>query len=157
MLSYGINLHLRLKGIAAIAYVHFDQPDSPFAITHAQMELARAQTDEILKRVFGEAWAIHAMRRHNVRADDPAQAPDWWKTDPQKADAPQPEPKIPKVPKSKAFAFMDRKTGRYIPVSSMEEAWAMRQSERRESVMNLAMQSLARGEKLEDAPTEVIV
>jgi hypothetical protein len=157
MLSYGINLHLRLMGIAAVAYVHFDQPDSPFAITHAQMELARAQTDEILKRVFGEAWAIHAMRRHNVRADDPAQAPEWWKTDPQKADAPQPEPKIPKLPKSQAYAFMDRKTGRYIPVSSMEEAWAMRQSERRESVMNLAMQSLARGEKLEDAPKEDVI
>lgn len=87
-IAFGLNLHLRLKGIAAVVTVKFDKPKSPFLLDEANAELARAKTDEIMNRLVGPAWAAHVQRRWDITDDDFTRAPDWWPS----PSAPSPEP-----------------------------------------------------------------
>lgn len=65
-LEFGINLHLRLVGIPAVCWVHFDEPKSPFALEYAKTEKEKAETDKVLKELFGQAWTPHMSRRWDV-------------------------------------------------------------------------------------------
>ncbi|WP_309571228.1 hypothetical protein [Deinococcus sp.] len=77
-LEHGLNLHLRLRGIPAQVWVRFQQAESAFALAQAQTEYARMQTDEVGKRVFGNAWWPKAAQRWDIAKEDVDQAPDWW-------------------------------------------------------------------------------
>ena len=79
-IEFGLNLHLRLKGIPVQVFVRFEQASSAFALANAQTEKTRMETDEIGKRVFGDGWWVRASQRWDISATDHEQAPEWWKT-----------------------------------------------------------------------------
>ncbi len=90
-LEFGFNLHLRLLGIPATAYVKFEAPKSPFLLDEAAGMLNRAKAHEILAQLFGPAWAQSAMRDWDIAEGDAARAPDWWKPGADTTD-PAPDP-----------------------------------------------------------------
>jgi hypothetical protein len=77
--EYGMNLHLRLCGINATAWLHFDEPADAFRLENAQAEKAEMETDEKGKKLFGAAYYPRAARRWDIVESDAEQAPDSWK------------------------------------------------------------------------------
>lgn len=75
--EFGLNLHLRLRGIPATVYVRFGAAQSGFALTDAQTEKARMETAEIGKRVFGKAYARRAANTFDLADNEDTQAPAW--------------------------------------------------------------------------------
>lgn len=78
--EFGLNLHLRLKGIPATVYVRFGAAQSGFALTDAQTEKTRMETTEIGKRVFGKAYARRAANLFDLDDTEDTQAPPWAET-----------------------------------------------------------------------------
>lgn len=77
-LQFGFNLHLRLAGIPAQAWVKFTAPKSPFLLDEATAFLRRAEAHEKLALLFGPAWAQVAMREYDIVEGDYDRAPKWW-------------------------------------------------------------------------------
>ncbi len=109
-LEFGINLHLRLRGIPAVARVHFEQAPSAFAVDHATAAKLKAEKTEILKRVFGVGWKSHAEREWGVSVEDYLVDSNGWSVDStgQLAAPPEPPPN-----QARAILGFDRSSGRY--------------------------------------------
>ena len=76
--EWGANLHLRLLGIPATAFISWLPRNNPFALDDAQTEKTIAETDALRFKQFGRAYVRKAMMRADVVDDDYDAAPDWW-------------------------------------------------------------------------------
>lgn len=83
-IEFGINLHLRLRGINAHAYVKFRQAESAFKGVEASAYLTRMQAHEIGKRIAGKAYARRFADELDLADDEDSHAPQWadgWQAD----------------------------------------------------------------------------
>lgn len=69
-LEFGMNLHLRLQGIPAQAWLVFQSPPNPFRLDDAQAAKAEAETDELMLKLIGDAWLPKLSSRWDVTVDD---------------------------------------------------------------------------------------
>lgn len=69
-LEFGMNLHLRLMGIPAQAWLTFQEPPNPFRLDDAQAAKAEAETDELMLDLIGDAWLPKLSSRWDVTVDD---------------------------------------------------------------------------------------
>lgn len=76
-MEFGLNLHLRLKGIPAQVYLRFGAAQSGFALTDAQTEKTRMETVVMGKNVFGKAFARRAANTFDLDDAEDQQAPPW--------------------------------------------------------------------------------
>ncbi|UQN10377.1 hypothetical protein [Deinococcus sp. QL22] len=90
-IEFGLNLHLRLKGIPATVYVRFGAAQSGFASVDAETEQTRMKTVEIGKKVFGRAFARRAADTFDLGDAEDAQAPPWAERWDEGANGPVPE------------------------------------------------------------------
>lgn len=77
-LEWGLNLHLRLKGIASQVYVKFNLISSPFIKEEAEAFRIRAEGHRILTELIGPAYLPTLMTAYDITEDDFNNAPSWW-------------------------------------------------------------------------------
>ncbi|WP_139806722.1 hypothetical protein [Deinococcus hopiensis] len=76
-LEFGLNLHLRLRGIPAVAYVRFQQAESAFKQAEAEAYLTKMKGHEIGKKVLGKAYARRVADDLDLSDDEDQHAPPW--------------------------------------------------------------------------------
>lgn len=76
-LEFGLNLHLRLRGIRAVAYVKFQQADSAFAQAEAESYKTRMEAHQIGKSIAGKAYARRFADELDLADDEDEHAPAW--------------------------------------------------------------------------------
>lgn len=118
-LEFGLNLHLRLRGINAVAYVKFQQAESAFKQAEADAYLTRMQAHEIGKRVAGKAYARRFADDLDFSDDEDLHAPTWAEGWDAASAAPassagngQTSP--PEAARTRLLAHYDRRAGRYV-------------------------------------------
>lgn len=79
-LEFGLNLHLRLRGIRAVAYVKFAQADSAFAQAEAESYKTRMEAHQIGKSIAGKAYARRFADELDLADDEDEHAPPWAAT-----------------------------------------------------------------------------
>lgn len=77
-LEFGANLHLRLAGIPARAFVKWRPRANAFAIDDAEAKKANAEADKILYGLFGDVYAQRLMSNWDVVDEDAKAIPAWW-------------------------------------------------------------------------------
>lgn len=85
-IEFGLNLHLRLAGIAARATLAFQEPSNPFIEAHAKAANLQAQTDEKYLSLYGEEYLRYMAVRDGF---DPDKAVKAWQA---ARSGPQPTP-----------------------------------------------------------------
>ncbi|WP_019584685.1 hypothetical protein [Deinococcus apachensis] len=76
-LEFGLNLHLRLRGIPAVAYVKFQQAESAFKQAEAEAYLTRMQAHKLGKEIAGAAYARRFADDLELSDDEDQHAPPW--------------------------------------------------------------------------------
>lgn len=78
-LEFGANLHLRLLGIGAKAYVKWEPRPNAFALDDAEAKKMNAEADQILFGIFGDVYAQRLLSNWDVVEADFEAIPEWWK------------------------------------------------------------------------------
>ncbi|MCD0165415.1 hypothetical protein [Deinococcus sp. 12RED42] len=94
-LEFGLNLHLRLRGIRAVAYVRFQQAESAFKQAEAEAYKTRMEAHQIGKAIAGKAYARRFADDLDFSDDEDQHAPAWAGTWDDNADTPAPPPPAP--------------------------------------------------------------
>jgi hypothetical protein len=68
--EFGLNLHLRLAGIPAVAKLAFQDPPNPFVEAHAKAGNLQADTDSRYVELYGEPYLRWAAERDGFDADE---------------------------------------------------------------------------------------
>ncbi|WP_295818001.1 hypothetical protein [uncultured Deinococcus sp.] len=116
-LEFGLNLHLRLRGINATAYVKFQQAESAFKQAEAEAYLTRMKAHEIGKKVAGPAYGRRFADDLDLSDDEDQHAPPWAATWGQET-SPAPSPGTAPVDATRAAParlamHFDRQSRRY--------------------------------------------
>ena len=67
--EFGLNLHLRLVGVAATVSLEFGEPSNPFKLSHAQAGREQAQTDAIYSELYGDEYVRWMASRDGFDPD----------------------------------------------------------------------------------------
>lgn len=76
-IEFGVNLHLRLRGINATAWVKFQQAESAFAQAEAEAYLTRMNAHQIGKNIAGKAYARRFADDLDLSDDEDQHSPPW--------------------------------------------------------------------------------
>lgn len=121
-LEFGFNLHLRLRGIPATAFVKFQQAESAFKQAEAEAYLTRMKAHEIGKRTLGKAYARRFADDLDLSDDEDQHAPPWAETWGQQQDTAQADDPTTSPPTNadaqasgvRVLVAYDRKARRYV-------------------------------------------
>ena len=69
-IEYGINLHLQLRGIAAFCHVDFGESKNPFEVEEQEAQVKKAEVDEKMLALTGEAWLPKLAARWDLPVDE---------------------------------------------------------------------------------------
>lgn len=70
----GINLHLQLRGIAAFCRVDFGELDNPFEMDEQEAQVKKAEVDEKMLAMVGDAWLPKLASRWDLSKDEVEEA-----------------------------------------------------------------------------------